>query len=86
MWKDSAKGIECEFVSKKGEMLTVEIQKNLERAVVKGAIEHVIMGMRENKVRIYNDLYFDESINNLIRTKMGQLFIKKVDPKANKRK
>ncbi len=86
MWKDSANGIEGVFPSRNGEMLTVELHRKKEQAIVKTTTEHIIMGMRDNKVKIYNDLFFEGHTNNLIKERMGQLFIKKVDAKANKRR
>ena len=87
MWKDSGKGYAAEFVSKKGEVLTVEIQKNNEAAVVKrDNTEHVIMGMRNNEVKIYNDLFFDENATKEIKNKMAQVCKKKVEATNKKRK
>ena len=86
MWQDSANGISAEFPAKNGVMFTVELNRKREVATINDGVERVIMGMRDNKVRIYNDLIFDANVNNSIKARMGQLFIKKVDPKANKRR
>ncbi len=85
MWTKSENGFEAKFPAKNGEMLTVELDRRQEQAIVKGNPDRVLMGMRDNKVKIYNDLFFEANINNSIKQYMGQLFIKKVDTKNKRR-
>ncbi|MGL4335775.1 MAG: hypothetical protein ACRCST_02695 [Turicibacter sp.] len=87
MWKDSTKGYSCDFISKKGETLTVEIQKTAEVAVVKTPTgDRVFMGMRNNQVKIFNDMYFDEGNTNAIKAQMAKVCMKKVEVINKKRK
>ena len=86
MWTNSENGFEAKFPAKNGEMLTVELDRKKEQAIVKGNPDRILMAMRDNKVKIYNDLFFEGNINNSIKERMGQLFIKKVVVKNNKRR
>ena len=86
MWKDTVNGAEVTFETKQKEKVVVEIKKKEGVAViVRPTHEQAIAGMRDNHVKIWNDLLFDQVTYNQIKSKMEALLIKKAT-KDNKSK
>ena len=69
MWKDTNNGSVKQFETRQKEVVTVEIKKKEGVAV--------IAGMRDNQVKIWNDLLFDPVSYHQIKTKMEALLVKK---------
>ena len=78
MWKDTNNGSVRQFETRQKEVVTVEIKKKEGVAVVvRPNYEQVIAGMRDNQVKIWNDLLFDPVSYHQIKTKMEALLVKK---------
>ena len=72
MWKDTNNGAVKQFETRQ------EIKKKEGVAVVvRPNYEQVIAGMRDNQVKIWNDLLFDPVSYHQIKTKMEALLVKK---------
>jgi len=79
MWEDTKNGYVAKLVTKQKEEVTVEIIKHKQVCVVHRAsgLEQIVCGVRDNKVKIWNDQVFDAGTNQLIRAKMEATVIKK---------
>lgn len=78
MWNETSTGSTREFETKQKETVTVEIKKKEGIAVVhRSNHEQVLAGVRDNKVKIWNDLLFDPMTYHQIKTKMETLLVKK---------
>ncbi|MDE5976914.1 MAG: hypothetical protein K2G70_00395 [Turicibacter sp.] len=87
MWNDTVNGSVRQFETRQKEVVMVEIKKKEGVAVVvRPTSEQVIAGVRDNKVKIWNDLLFDPVSYNQIKTKMESLVVKKDTAANNKSK
>ena len=78
MWNETSTGSTREFETNKKETVTVEIKKKEGIAIVhRSNHEQVLAGVRDNKVKIWNDLLFDPMTYHQIKTKMETLLVKK---------
>ena len=78
MWKDTNNGAVKQFETRQKELVTVEIKKKESVAVVvRPNHEQVIAGMRDNQLKIWNDLLFDPVSYQQIKNKMETLLVKK---------
>ena len=80
MWNETSTGSTREFETNKKETVTVEIKKKEGIAIVhRSNHEQVLAGVRDNKVKIWNDLLFDPMTYHQIKTKMETLLVKKTE-------
>lgn len=78
MWENTNDGVARKFETREKELVTVEIKTKQGVAVIKrGDLEQVICGMRDNHVKIWNDLLFDPVSYHQIKTQMTALCVKK---------
>lgn len=78
MWEHTQEGVARKFETREKQEVTVEIKTRQGVAVVKyPTYEQVICGMRDNQVKIWNDLLFDPVSYNQIKAQMGMLCVKK---------
>lgn len=78
MWKDTSNGSVKQFETRQKEVVTVEVKKKEGVAVVlRPNYEQVIAGVRDNQVKIWNDLLFDPVSYHQIKNKMESLLVKK---------
>lgn len=78
MWENTTDGVARKFETRNKEQVTVEIKTKQGVAVINYPDhEQVICGMRDNKVKIWNDLLFDPVSYHQIKTQMTALCVKK---------
>lgn len=79
MWTDTKDGFEATLVTKKKETVKFSINRQKQLGVIERPThQQVIFGVRDNKVKLWNDQIFDPMINGLIRSKMEATVLKKV--------
>lgn len=80
MWEDTKDGFTAKMITTKKEEVTVKIIRQRQICVVDrdGGLQQIICGVRDNKVKIWNDQVFDANINNQIKAKMEATVLKKV--------
>lgn len=87
MWNETNTGSTKQFETKQKEVVTVEIKKKEGIAVVhRPNYEQAFAGIRDNKVKIWNDLLFDPVSYHQIKTKMETLLVKKDTKGSDKTK
>ena len=87
MWNETSTGSTREFETNKKETVTVEIKKKEGIAIVhRSNHEQVLGGVRDNKVKIWNDLLFDPMTYHQIKIKMESLLVKKEGAGSDKLK
>lgn len=78
MWKQTQEGVARNFETREKQEVLVEIKTRQGVAVVKYPThDQVICGMRDNQVKIWNDLLFDPVSYNQIKSQMTMLCVKK---------
>ena len=86
MWTDTKNGFTATLMTRQKEEVTVEINRPKQLAFVCGSVcDRVICGVRDNKVKIWNDQIFDPGTTNLIKAKMEATVLKKPkDPRKGR--
>ncbi len=78
MWEKTSDGVCKTFETKSKETVVVEIKTRDGVAVIhRGSYDQTICGMRNNEVKIWNDLLFDPVSYHQIKTQMEALCVKK---------
>ncbi|MCL1949399.1 MAG: hypothetical protein FWF59_06680 [Turicibacter sp.] len=86
MWEDTKGGYTANLITKNKEQVIAQIDRHKQQCVVcrPNGIQQVVCGVRDNKVKIWNDQVFDPGVTNLIKAKMEATVLKK--PVDNKKK
>lgn len=78
MWEQTQDGVSRTFKTKAKESVVLEIKTKDGVAVVHhDGYDQVVCGMRNNKVKIWNDLLFDPVSYQQIKTQMSAICVKK---------
>lgn len=78
MWEKTNDGLSRKFETKGKESVILEIKTKDGVAVIhRDGYDQVVCGMRDNKVKIWNDLLFDPMSYHQIKTQMSAVCVKK---------
>jgi len=79
MWVDTKNGYLATLMTKDKEEVTAEIDRHRQLCIVshKNGQQQVVCGVRDNKVKIWNDQVFDPGTTKQIKAKMEATVLKK---------
>lgn len=78
MWEKTNYGLSRKFETKGKEIVILEIKITDGVAVIhRDGYDQVICGIRNNKVKVWNDLLFDPMTYHQIKTQMSAVCVKK---------